>query len=199
MNKQEYFLQKRKEHFNNFNLDLKKRRDKFINWLLTKNWNPTIKVFEMYPYENDVLKNEPRIPQYKKEYVFCNTRLKTHSETRAEIDNLPFDKTIRIITDICLELMKYKYHFAVFYAEGQRSPHIIIYDFEELKDFTPFQREKAQLEFWRSIVPFQFQYLDKSIWGDLHTVPLEFTPHWKYGTPFNLLFEYIPEVKKCKG
>ena len=80
-----------------------------------------------------------------------------------------------------------------FFAEGQRSPHIIIYDFEEFSELSPFQRIKAKAKFWRWICPFSFQWLDHSIWDDEHYVPIEFSIHWKHGTPFNLLFEWTPE------
>jgi len=195
MSKVEFFNKKRKEHFKNFDLKLKRKRSKFIDGILINNFNPTIKLLEMYQYEGEVIKNNERIPQYNKEYLYCNTRTRTLSETRAEIDFLPEEKMFPIIFNIINQLIKFDYHFAVFYAEGQRSPHIIIYDFNELKELTPRQREKAQLEFWRSLIPFYFHNLDKNVWTDEHYVPLEFTPHWKYGTPFNLLFEWLPEQK----
>jgi len=195
MNKSQAFLNLRKEHFKSLDIKQKEKLEKFITKFLAKK---DFNVLEMYQYEGDVIKNSERIPQYLKEYIYCNTRTKLLSETRAEIDTLPFEKSVDVICKICLELLKFDFHFAVFYAKGQRSPHIIIYDFYELESLKPHQREKAQLEFWRSLIPFQVNYLDKSIWFDDHYVPLEFAPHWKYGTPFNLLFEYIPGGIKCK-
>lgn len=192
MEQTEIFLKERKEHFKFMDINLKNKRDKFISWMLVKNWNPPLKVCEMYKHDDKILKNSWRIPQYPHEYSYCNTRFKLPSETRAEIDNLPFDKAIDLICKICLELMKNGYHFAVFYAEGQRSPHIIIYDFYELIDLKPHQREKAQIEFWRSLIPFHFQNLDRGIWLDKHPVPIEFFPHWKYRTPFKLIMEWLP-------
>lgn len=65
--------------------------------------------------------------------------------------------------------------------------------FEELAALKPFQRMKAQAKFWRWIAPFSFHLFDHSIWDSEHYVPLEFSIHWRHGTPFNLLFEYTPE------
>jgi len=160
-----------------------------------RNFNPSIKVFEMYPTDSEVIKSKKTIPQYPDEYTYANTRLKTITETRAEIDKLDFDKAMKVINEICLSLVYNQYHFAVFYSKGQRSPHIIIYDLEELSLLNPFKREKAQVLFWRKICPFSIQWLDHGVNADNHPVPMEFAPHWKTGNTFDLLFEYIPEVK----
>lgn len=174
--------------------ELREKRDKFLNWLLIKNYD--LKVLEMYQGEDDAIKSQKIIPQYSHEFRLANTRTKIKPSTRAECDKLEFDKTIDFICEICLELIKKEYHFCVFYAEGQRSPHIIIYDFYELEELNPFQREKAQAQFWRSIVPFRVHILDNGVWSDNHFVPLEFAIHWRHGTPFNLLFEWMPTLKE---
>lgn len=173
---------------------LQKRRMKFLTWLLIRNYD--LKVLEMYEGQDDVIKSKLQIPQYLHEIKFCNTRTQIKSEVCAECDKLDYEKAIGFICDICLELIKKSFHFAVFFAAGQRSPHIKIYDFDELEDLEPHQREKARGQFWRSIIPFRIHLLDQSIWSDDHYLPLEFAPHWKHGTPFNLLFEYIPEEEK---
>lgn len=179
------------------NLDeetLKKQR-KFMDWLVVHNYNPDVKFLEMYPGEEDTIKSFPEM-QYPNKYV--NTRTKILSSTRAEIDSLEFEKAMQIICSIIQSLMTHKIHFAVFYAIGQRSPHVIIYDFEELKELDPFQRIKAQIEFWRKIAPWSFHYLDKGVFEDDHLVPLEFSIHWKYKTLFDLIMEWKPEEEKCK-
>jgi len=122
-----------------------------------------------------------------------NTRTKLNSETCLEIDKLPFDKSIAVILEVVLSLMRNNIHFAVFYADGQRSPHIRIYDFDEMNELNTQQRIKAQILFWRQHVPFGcFQYVDTGIFIDEHELQLEFSPHWKYGTIFDLLSEFIP-------
>ncbi len=170
--------------------ELIEKRKKFMNWLLVK--NPDLRVLEMY---DDELKSKERIPQYFNEWKYCNTRTKIATETRVEIDRLPFDETMKIMCEIIKILMP-NYHFAIFYSEGQRSLHIIVYDFEELANLSPFQREKAQAQFWRKVVPFFFHYLDQGIWSDNHYLPMEFAPHWRTGQPFNLILEWMPQEKK---
>ena len=171
----------------NDTLELQIKRKKFLKWLTIKS---NILVLEKYPYENDDLKTPPEIYQYFNK--FYNTRQKTLSETCAEIDELSPKDAKKIIYTIRQSLINNKIHFAVFYAEGQRSPHVRIYDFDQLKTLTPFQREKAQAQFWRKITPWAFHYLDHSLWIDEHNMPLEFAPHWKYGSPFKLIMEWLP-------
>lgn len=172
-------------------LQLKRRAwlDKLSAW----NTDPYIKVLEMYPQPNDdPIKS--KIESYQFFNPNHNTRTKTNSETCLEIDKLPFEQTIPIICEICSALIRLNFHFAVFYSEGGRSPHIRIYDFEELRDLNAFQRVKAQVVFWRKIVPFGlFHYVDTGVFDDEHFLCLEFAPHWKHHNPFNLLFEWIPE------
>jgi hypothetical protein len=185
-----------KQHrINNLKTDspeLQQKRMKFLNWLTCRQIEIP-QVLEMYQSNEDTIYGKKIIPQYFKEYQFANTRQQLTTETRAEIDKLDFDSAMNLICDICLELIKNKIHFCVFYAEGQRSPHIIIYDFSELAGLSAFQRLKARAKFWRWIIPFRFHLLDHSIWNDEHYVPLEFSIHWKHQTPFNLVFEYVPE------
>jgi len=156
--------------------------------------------FEMYPEEinGSTIKSKKCVcPQYEHEVEYHNTRLKIKSETRAEIDNLPFDDAVKIIEEICEALKIKGYSFYVFYAYGGRSPHIVIYDFEELNDYDGFMREQIQKSFWRDISPL-WTYLDRAVWEDDHFVPLEYAPHWKYKTPFNLIYKYNAE-EKCKN
>jgi len=193
--------------------ELQQQRKKFINFLMREFHSPTkYKIFknkyggsiflvesssvefcEMYYKNNsEPIKGKWNYPDIRINR-FWNTRKKLPSETICEIDKLPLDDSFKLFCEICLSLMRNKIHFVVFYAQGQRSPHIRIYDFYELEELTPLQRERAQLEFWRRIAPFlKDKFLDKSIFSDEHPVCLEFAPHWKYGTPFDLLFEYIP-------
>ncbi len=179
------------------NLDkLQSRKEKFMDWLVTQNWNPNVEFLEMYKFGKEIFKSKKET-QYPSKLV--NTRTKILSETCAESDYLDYDKAMDLMIEIIQILMKRKIHFAVFYAEGQRSLHIRIYDFEELKELKPFQRFKAQEEFWKSIVPFNFHNLDSTMWIDGHYYQLEFSCHWKYNTPFNLIMEWIPMEEKCKN
>jgi len=178
-------------------LKFQEKRQNFLDWLSVNNWSPPVYSLEMYEQpEDEPLKSPANIYQYFNRWH--NTRTKLLSETCWETDKLQFEKAIAICCEICLALIRKYIHFAVFYAEGQRSPHIRIYDFSELRELTPFQREKAQAKFWRSLAPFFFQLADASMWADEHYYCLEFAPHWKYGTVFDLVFEWLPE-EKCSS
>lgn len=173
-----------------------KLRDKLLGWLSVNNWNPSISTCEMYPdKKGDIIKSQEQVYNYFNKNH--NTRTKIPSETCLEIDKLPFNKTIAIICEVCLSLIRSMFHFAVFYAEGARSPWIKIYDFEEMTELNPLQRLKVQISFWKKHVPYgAFRFVDTGIFDDEHLLCLEFAPHWKYGTIFNLLFEWIPEKKE---
>jgi len=187
----------RKSTLSNDTLELQQKRKKFLDWLNIQEIQFP-QVLEMYQGKDFTIYGKKQVPQYFKEYKFANTRTQLKSELRAECDKLPFPNAIDLICNICLELIKNNYHFAIFYAEGQRSPHVIIYDFYELQNLSPFQRLKAKIHFWRSLIPFRMQLLDLGILEDGHYVPLEFAIHWKYQTPFNLLFEYVPKELPLK-
>lgn len=172
---------------------------KFAGKLLV--WDSEIKFFEMYSYDNQDgnLHSKDTDPQYLNN-KFINTRTKLKTETRLEIDKLPYEKAEEIIIKTAVNLQKEDYHFAIFKAEGGRSPHLIIYDLEQLEEMKPFKRTMAQLLFWQKYMPFgTANLMDKSILHDEHYVPLEFSNHWKHGTPFELILEYCPGgIEKCK-
>ena len=98
-----------------------------------------------------------------------------------------------------LNLIKAKIHFAVFYALGQKCPHIIIYDFMQLNELTKIARRKARELFCSNFVPFEYYYqIDKSLFSE-HKVCLEFRGHWRYHTIFNLITEWLPQEEKCNN
>lgn len=177
-------------------LECEKEKLKFLGQLEISQPNPRdVVTFEMYPLEigGSTIKGKMiECPQYPSECKYHNTRLKIHSETRAEIDNLDFEKAVMVICETCLALMNKGYGFSVWYAQGQRSPHIIIYDFDEMRDFDGFLREQIQMNFWRDITPLYIHF-DRAVWSDNHFVPLEYAPHWKHKTPFKMLFEVPAE------
>lgn len=171
--------------------ELQIKRQKFLDWLSVNYFQDNLRVLEMYVVENEVKKTS--YDKYNFFNPLHNTRTKINSETCLEIDKLPFEKSVLIIEETIASLKRNKIHFAVFYAKGQRSYHVRIYDFDELALLNPKQRIKAQILFWQKQVPFGcFNYVDTGIFVDEHELQLEFAPHWKYGTAFNLLLEYIP-------
>ncbi len=183
--------------------ELLNKRQKFLDllYLIVKDTSD-VQTCEMYNIDNE--KGEKvktkwwTTPQYPHEFKLHNTRKKIKSETCCEIDKLEFEKAMEIIFEVVASLMRKNIHFAIFYAQGQRSPHIRIYDFEELNELNPLGRIKAQVQFWRNHVPFgTFQYVDTGMFQDEKTYQLEFSGHWKYGTTFNLVFEYPFMEEKC--
>lgn len=155
-----------------------------------------LKLFEMYRFvEFGTKKTKEEYPQFNSQSKYFNTRINLISENSFETDISDKEKAMNIICEVCLALMRNDYHFVIFYAEGQRSPHIRIYDFEQLRDLNTFNREIARKEFWKQLVPMLWKSCDQSIWCDDHPLQLEFALHWKYGTPFNLIYEHLPEPK----
>lgn len=188
MNKQEIvFIQEQREENPLFD-----KLQRFANKLLV--WNSNVNFYEMYPYSNDegMIISKSTDQQYLNN-KYINTRTKIPTETRLEIDNLPYEKAEQIIIQTGIQLQKENYHFAIFNCKNGRSPHLIIYDFDELETMSPFKKFMAQVLFWRKHMPFAtFQYADTGIFHENHYVPLEFSNHWRHGNSFELVMEYIP-------
>ncbi len=186
----------RKKHFKNDTPELQEKRKDFVKRLIVT--NPGLLTLEMYPCQDSpegVLKSNEEIPQYFNEYKYHNTRKKLKTETIFESDRIEnIDKAMDFICSVSLILVNKKQVHSIFYAVGQRCPHIRIYDVKELEDLTPIQREKSQEEFWRMVVPFFIHLADKGVWQDEHYLPLENSIHYKYGTPYKEIFKYKPEV-----
>lgn len=188
-------LIKRMEHEANDKPEFQIKRNRFLDWLSVNYFQDNLRVLEMHRIGESIVKS--RYEKYNFFNPLHNVRTKINSETCLEIDKLNFEKTIALMIEIIFSLIRNNIHFVVFYAEGQRSPHIRIYDFEELNELNPQQRIKAQILFWRKHVPFGcFQYIDSGVFVDEHELQLEFSPHYKYGTMFELLFEYVPGENK---
>jgi len=172
-------------------------KEKRIGWIkqIKMMFGDKVKLGELYKLEDKNFKSKFEFRQSDKDIQYCNTRLKLPSETCFEIDNLEWKKALKIMSEVVSALDRNDIHYAMFCANGQRSPHIRIYDFEELEELEPQQREEAQKQFWKSLCPFLYKYADKSIWMDDHPLQLEFAPHWKYGTDFVLIEEHIPAMK----
>jgi hypothetical protein len=121
-----------------------------------------------------------------------NTRDIFLSEGVIEIEKGNRQTNLKGTYDTCLNLIKYKIHFAVFYAEGMRTPHIHIYEiFKDCEDWAI--KELSMALFCRQVVPFEFFHLiDTALFGQ-HTIALEFSKHYKYSFMNKLLFEHMPD------
>ena len=150
--------------------------------------------FQLYTLDGDSLSE----PEFFDGFNFnpnWNTRDILLDEAVIEIEhktdlNLNWLGTMETIWN----LQKEKIHFAVFYAEGMRSPHIHIYGlFKDVQDWA--EKEMAMAVFCRKIIPFEFFHLaDRNLWGQ-HTIALEFSKHYRTGNMLKLLYEYVPEVR----
>ena len=185
--------QKKKEFFDWINVnfcdygEITKVTEGFIFPLIC--CNPKLKSFEMWLCEKEHLKNYDGKP---------NTRTKVNSETCLETDKIPdLKKAFTFIEEVANSLIRNDYEFYIWFSKGQRSPHIRIYDFEELQELNPKQRIKAQVDFWRENVPFGlFHLVDTGMFVDEHPLQMEYAIHYKTGNPFNLLFHYKPEKER---
>lgn len=170
------------------NEELLKNQKKFLNKLSEVTPEP-IYVFEMYQFEEDVVKTKKDIYNYPIRYI--NTRLKTNHETCLEIDKLPFEQAKNIIFETSLALMRNNIPFMMFCSENSRSPHLRVYRLHQLEELNPLQRIKGQLEFWKRYVPMgTIPYMDQGVLVDGHPLQLEFSIHWKHLIPFYCIGDY---------
>lgn len=166
-------------------------------------YSDPIQTMELYEYINEEGKKEYfntplEFKQYDEESFWDNTRPKLPSETVFEIDKLEPTTAQGVIIEVSQALIRNNIHFAIFYAEGQRSPHIRIYDFLNLAEVKGYAHQEAQKEFWKSISPQLWVYADQRVWSEEHTLQLEFSIHYKYETLFDLLYEHLPTPTKEK-
>lgn len=195
------------------------RRQEFINWIQkiaeysiipvksnstykNSNYNSVCNV-KFYELKDGELSEPKEIDPYNFDKN-VNTRDQLISELTLEFDIGTQQERNLAIQQTILNLQKLNIHFAVFEAEGQRSPHIRIYDlfkvYDEKGSLLELEwdtKERMALIFARKVVPFEyFHLLDKSILGQ-HTIQLEFAKHHRTGKMFKLIYEYVPEVKEC--
>lgn len=118
-----------------------------------------------------------------------NCRMIFETECIIEIESDDRELNFKGTIETCINLIKDKIHFAVFYAEGMRSPHIRIYDLLPL-NLTSIEARTARKRFTLMYVPMKYHgVIDTSLFSR-HKICLEFADHYKYNTPLNLLFEY---------
>lgn len=108
------------------------------------------------------------------------------NEIRIEFDGDDKNKNWEAINFTAINLYKKGYSFAIFYVEGGRSPHIHIYDLDELEDLDYNQRNKYRRLFLKEIVPKNYSP-DYELCDEKHLCALEFANHFKYNKPKELL------------
>lgn len=188
-----FFQNTRNKFWAQDSLELQKQRMRLLDSLAVYNFDPPIFVNEMYLTPNKILKSQLEI--YNLFDIHFNTRTISPGELQLDIDVGDQILAQEIISKTCLNLLNDNKHFSVFYSEGQRAPQIRIYFVKELAKQTKITRKIIRSLFWKKYVPNKYwSCVDQTMFNDGKTCQLEFSPHWKTGTTFNLLFEYVPDT-----
>jgi hypothetical protein len=108
------------------------------------------------------------------------------NEIRIEFDSDDKDKNWLNCNLTSINLYSEGYSFAIFYVEGGRSPHIHIYDLDELEQLPIEKRNKYRELFLNKICP-KDSNPDYGLCDEKHLCALEFANHFKYGKPKQLL------------
>lgn len=108
------------------------------------------------------------------------------NEIRIEFDSDDLNKNWIDTNNTCINLNKRGYSFAVFYVEGGRSPHIHIYDLDELESLNEEQRNEYRRLFLNLVCP-KDSKVDYALCDEKHLCALEFVNHFKYGKPKQLI------------
>lgn len=194
------FLEKRLEHLQFLfkiaeqNIEKVHVTNPYTKWFFKRNfvcnYNTELKVYNL------IDGSELPEPEMYDTYSFnslWNTRDILLNEGVIEIEGKNFEENIKGTWDTCINLIKNKIRFSVFYAEGMRTPHIHIYNlFEGIQDWA--EKELAMNLFVNKIVSIEFKHLvDRNLCGN-HTIALEYAKHWRTGHVKKLLFEHNPEI-----
>lgn len=108
------------------------------------------------------------------------------NEIRIEFDSKDYNKNWKNINLTAINLWKKGYSFAIFYVEGGRSPHIHIYDIDELDNIPIKKRNIYRENFLNKFCPKESNP-DKGLCDEKHLCALEFSQHFKYKKQKKLL------------
>ena len=123
--------------------------------------------------------------EYKQFKELNNFREISKDEIVFDVDNRDFG--FEAINFIAINLYNSGYNFEIYYAEGQKSPHLHIKNIQGLEDLTPEQLKKYKELFLRKYCPVEYlPYLDFSLTAK-HLIAEEHKPHFKYKNPKLLL------------
>jgi len=132
---------------------------------------------------------------YHKHEEFNKSRSYKHragmpNEIRIEFDGNDHQENFKNSNLTAVKLYDLGYSFAVFHVEGGRSPHIHIYDLDELNQLTEQQRTEYRSKFLKKICP-KNSNPDISLCDEKHLCALEFVNHFKYNKPKKLLNYFL--------
>ena len=132
------------------------------------------------------------------------------NEIRIEFDSDNYEENWVNVNLTAIKLTEMNISFAIYYVEGGRSPHIHIYDLDELETLEYDDRTKYREKFLNSVCP-KDSNPDKALCDEKHLCALEFANHFKYNKPKRLLayfwngrnmgidFSLKMELKETKG
>jgi len=112
------------------------------------------------------------------------------NEIRIEIDGEDKLDNWLQINLIGIELLKRKIDFAIYYVEEGRSPHIHIYDIDELDNLNHNERTRYRNLFLKEVCPKGIK-IDYELCDEKHLCALEFVNHFKYHKPKRLLHYFF--------
>lgn len=126
-------------------------------------------------------KHEPFNPSRAYKHRACMP-----NEIRIEFDGKDrYNNWINVnFTAVALDELNYS--FAIYYVEGGRSPHIHIYDLDELETLNQEEREEYRKRFLSKVCP-KGSNPDYALCDEKHLCALEFANHFKYNKPKELL------------
>ncbi len=103
-------------------------------------------------------------------------------------------ENIQAFWDAIQSLIRWEVHFAAFYAQGMRAPHIHAYGlFPNVEDWA--EKELTYHLFCQKVFPIEIRHLLDTALAGQQTIALEFSKHWRSGRIKKLLFEYTPGGK----
>jgi len=108
------------------------------------------------------------------------------NEIRIEFDSEDKGKNWESINQTAINLWEAGYSFAIFYVEGGRSPHLHIYDIDELDNFPIEKRNLYRTKFLKKFCP-KGSDPDLGLCDEKHLCALEFATHFKYHKSKKLL------------
>lgn len=108
------------------------------------------------------------------------------NEIRIEFDSEDRGENWKAINLTAVELYKQGYSFAIYYVEGGRSPHIHIYDLDELEQLPYEKRSIYRKKLLQRVCPKEYSP-DMELCDEKHLCALEFVNHFKYKQPKALL------------
>jgi len=115
-----------------------------------------------------------------------NWRKIKNNEIVIEFDNCP--KSYKAVYNTCYNLLLADYYVEIWYAKGQRSPHIHIKNIQGLENLNSEQRHKYKELFIKRYVPQEFlPFVDFKMCEETRFVAEEDKSHFKYKTTKKLL------------